>query len=107
MVERREGDVERKSEQADLIRKLGAFLGPFEDLVRRPDQFDTQARSRLFARSFVERDLLFQAVQRFTHGEPGHRYIIQSNSFETALIGWMNTVEKRNDIDSLKAALEK
>ena len=64
--------MERKSEQADLIRKLGAFLGPLEDLVKRPDQFDTQARARLFARSFVE-----QAVTSLTSVKLENRDLLE------------------------------
>lgn len=99
--------MDRKNEQADLIRKLGAFLGPLEDLVRRPDQFDTQARARLFARSFVERDAIANAVSLFVDGEPGHRYLIQNNSFQNALNQFMQFIYTQNDTESLKGALAK
>jgi hypothetical protein len=99
--------MDRKNEQADLIRKLGAFLAPLEDLVRRPAQFDSQARARVFARVFVEHDAISGAMSRFADGEPGHRYLIQNNQFHGALGVFMGFVYNKNDTDSLKHALEK
>jgi hypothetical protein len=99
--------MDRKNEQADLIRKLGAFLAPLEDLVRRPAQFDSQALARVFARVFVERDAISGAMSRFADGEPGHRYRIQNNQFHSPLNEFMSFVYNKNDTDSLKHALEK
>lgn len=99
--------MDRKNEQADLIRKLGAFLAPLEDLVKRADQFDAQGRARLFARVFVEADAISSAVTQFAGGEPGHRYVIQNKEFQNVLRELTNFIRQMKEIDSLKEALER
>jgi hypothetical protein len=99
--------MSRKKEQANLIRKLGAFFAPIEHLVANPDLYDDQTRARVFARAFVERDELANSVSRFVEGEPGHRYLIQNSKFHAALNCFVGTVLHNNDTSSLQDALEK
>lgn len=105
-ITRKGNAVDRKKEQAELLIKLGEFLGPLRDLVNRPDQFDAHARARVFARAFVERDGLSGAVNQFVRGERGHFYVIQSNTFHDALNNLLGHVHRQEDDASLSKALK-
>jgi hypothetical protein len=98
--------MDRKTEQADLVRKLGALLGPLETLVDCPERFDTHARSRVLARFFGEKDVIFQQMTAFAGGEPGHNYAIQSFKFHQALEGIANELYYKTDINAFRDALK-
>jgi len=71
----------RKHEQADLLFKLGAFLGPMLDMAENPTLYDADERIRIVARLSAEHPGMVVAAERFCRGEPGHFYQFHYNLF--------------------------
>jgi hypothetical protein len=68
-----------------LFVKLGALLGPLQDLVARPDQYDEQERAETIARYCAEFPRLKEEFRTFTQSQPGHSYDIPYFQFHIAL----------------------
>jgi len=75
----------KKDEQANLIRKLGAFLAPVEDLANRPDDFDAAARMKVLARIAGDRTAFGNQVASFMQESPGRPYSNHQNRFLNTL----------------------
>lgn len=57
---------------------LGQFFGPVLKVAEHPTRFDTDEKTRIFARFFHDRQAFNRLLIEFCNtGEPGHQYVIQ------------------------------
>ena len=66
--------MNRKSEQADIIFRLGCLLGPLEQAATDPSRFDSDEQERIRARFLADLPTFLNAAVQFCNGEPGHQY---------------------------------
>lgn len=77
--------MDRLQQKHDLFIKLGMLFGPLFQLVENPDRYDEQEEAETLARYFSEVFELTRDFDRFTKGQPGHEYRLQSNQFSASL----------------------
>jgi hypothetical protein len=69
--------MSRKKQQAEMFTKLGALFGPLMKWAESPGTYDTDEKSRIFARFFAEATTFQSMFTTFTKSEPGHDYLLQ------------------------------
>lgn len=77
--------MNRKREQADLLFKLGQFLGPPLKVAENPANYDHDERTRIMARVYSEATPFMQQVNQFVRGEKGHYYSAQHELIHAAV----------------------
>jgi hypothetical protein len=77
--------MNRKKEQAEMLFKLGQFLGPALKMAESPANYDADERTRIMARLYAEVPLFTQAVNKFMRGESGHYYSTQEGRISFVL----------------------
>ncbi len=103
--------MSRKSEQADLLFKLGQLFGPPLKVVENPSSYDQDEKVRIFARYFAEFPKFNQDFYKFTISEDGHDYSVQHHqlSHELHLVRTRmqhHTVESEEFVTQVKASVE-
>jgi hypothetical protein len=74
--------MRRKKEQAEMLFQLGALFGPLMKWAESPGAYDTDEKSRIFARFFADNSQFIKMFMAFTKSEPGHDY--QPQYFQVA-----------------------
>jgi hypothetical protein len=69
--------MSRKSQQADLIFKLGQLFGPILKVLDNPTGYDEDEKTRIFARYCSEYMAFQNEAEKFCSSEKGHHYLKQ------------------------------
>ena len=77
--------MNRKKQQAEMFVEFGTLFGPLMKWVEHPSDYDTEEKTRIFARFFAEIDRFRQDLRTFSISEPGHNYQVQFNQVSSQL----------------------
>lgn len=86
--------MNRKTEQADFIYKVGLLLQPVLEVVKSPKQFDQSERARIRGKFDVEQQKLLNELNKFCKGEEGIEYRKEMHDIQSPLTTINNVIYK-------------
>ena len=100
--------MNRKQQQAELLAKLGALMGPLLKMANSPDQYSAEEQRRIMARFFSEDQQFIQELTAFTRGESGHVYAAEHHQAHMALVSVTGVAShKPHDKEALYTQIKK